>query len=149
MLFSIHNISALRHEKNVKSQSHFPNICQGNTSPPEGIKFQSRGATNDGKKCGDDASNCSAFQYKHADESEGRYREEPKLLASPLIPSRTVRGIYSCVDSGKLWSIKKQISNSVETARYKHYSACSGILTANPLIFCFLEHPRMFRAESL
>lgn len=67
---------------------------------------------------------------------------------SPLIPSRTVRGIYSCVDSGKLWSIKKQISNSVETARYKHYSACSGILTANPLIFCFLEHPRMFRAES-
>lgn len=47
-------------------------------------------------------------------------------LASPFCSiARAARGIYSCVDSGKLWSIKKQISNSIETARYKHYSACS------------------------
>lgn len=154
MLLSIHNISALRHEKNVKSQSHFPNIYQGtsgNTSPPktEGIKFQSRGARNDGKECGDDASNRNAFQYKHADKSEGsRTVESRNYSHPPCSTSRMVRGIYSCVDSGKLWSIKKQISNSVETARYKHYSACNGILTANPLTFCFLEHPRMFRAAS-
>lgn len=49
----------------------------------------------------------------------------PKLPAHPLVLTCTTRGTYSCVDSRKLWPIKKQIPNSTEPGRYKHYSACS------------------------
>lgn len=68
-----------------------------------------------------------------------------KLLASPFVPSRTVCEIYLCVrvDSGKLWSIRKQISNSIETACYKHYSVCSGILAANPHILSSRAPPNV------
>lgn len=103
-----------------------------------------------GESAGMTRRNVALFNTSMRDESEGSsVQRRAETTRIPLVStSRTARGIYSCVDSGKLWSIKKQISNSVETARYKHYSACNGIFSPPTLshsafsstLECFERH---------
>lgn len=122
---------------------HLPRHFSGTVRHPpktRGIKFQSRGSPRRRRDRSDDGRGGmtrrialrSSIREHAEDEGRGRkragsYRKLPSACVPrpPFPPSfarGSRRGIYSCVDSGKLWSIKEQISNSIETARYKHYS---------------------------
>lgn len=93
----------------------------------EGTKFSSRATAVDGKGRGDDASNRNAFQYNGGWKTRGR-----KLLACLFHP----RNLFTCVDCGREIMVDKETNFKFhsETARYKHYSACSGILTRPSLL---------------